>query len=120
MDYEITITVDTNDADYNTSVSKISQAQLDELKPLIAAIAAFKPYKAKSDGGLDWTHNSNYPYGEYSPRYDLGEKPPHELYPDIDEDTFELFHDFTPFGEHGFHSIVSIEIAPYQTKTKLL
>jgi len=118
--FEITITVDTNDADYATQVSKISESDLELIKPLIKAISKFQPYTAKTRGAnsLTWDHHHNYPYGECC-RGDLGEKHPQELY-DFPQAVFEIFENLLPFNEYGFHTIDSIEVTPYVKKTKLL
>lgn len=121
MNYEITITVDFNDADYNTKVSCISEENLERIKPLIEAIKNFKPYEATYSGsGLKWMHGHNYPCGENLPRTDLGGKSPEEIYPQFDEATHELFRELCPHGEYGFHTVVSVEITPFVKKTKLL
>ena len=112
MKYEIAITADTNDGDYITEVSEISEEDLDTIKPLIQAIKEFKPYKNK------YTHHHNYPWGEYV-RDDMGEKSARELYK-FDEEIFELFEEYIPYGEYGIHTIESITICPLQKKTKLL
>lgn len=121
--YEITITVDTNDADYATAVCDITKKQLDKIKPLIAAIKKFKPYKTESKkyrhlGTATYTHNHNYPHGECC-REDLGEKSPREYY-DFPEEIFELFEEFLPWNEYGFHTIISVGYCPSQEKTRLL
>lgn len=122
MRYKITIVVDTNDADYNTKVSLISEKDLEKIKPLIKAIKAFKPYSSYSKGSskMKWDHEHNYPHGEYSPRTDLGEKTPEEIYPQFSEEIHEIFRDHCPFGEHGFHTIVSVKVAPAIKEQKLL
>jgi hypothetical protein len=122
---EITITVDTNDADYLTEVSEISESDLNKIKPLIEAIKKFKPYTGKTTGtyaGRDWDHHHNYPHGnaEYTPRLDLGEKPPEEIYPQFPKELHELFQEFCPYGQDGFHTVESIYITPLVKKTKLL
>ena len=119
---EITITVDTNDADYQTKVSEISDKDFNKILPLIKAIKKFKPYTGKTtgtDAGRDWDHHHNYHVGEYL-REDLGEKPVTELYPQFDEETHELFQSFCPYGEDGFHTVESITVSPLSKKTKLL
>ena len=115
---EITITVDTNDADYNTSVNEISEEDLEKIKPLIAAIRKFKPYTHKFKNGHDWPHRHNYPFGDAC-REDLGEKPPTELY-DFSEEIFEIFEELFPHTEDGFHTIDSITVCPLIEKTILL
>ena len=118
---EITIIADTNDGDYVTQISTINKEDLAIIKPLIAAIKRFKPYKVKRKdhmGKFTWTHHHNYPNSEYI-RGDLGEKSPRELY-NFSEKVFELFEEYVPYGEHGIHTIESITICPLQKKTKLL
>ena len=115
MTYEIKIVVDTNDADYNTSVNTISDNDLLQIKPLINAIRNFKPYSH----GMH-THRHNYPYGEYGPREDLGELFPNQIYKGLSKEAFEIFEEYCPFGEHGFHTIESVEIWPVVKKTRLL
>lgn len=105
----LVVKVDTNDADYVSKVSKISDADLEILKPLLAAIAEFKPYSGVSSSGSEWTHRHNYPFGEIL-RSDLGEKSPREMYPDISEDVFEAFNDYLPSTEYGFHTIKRVDI----------
>jgi len=50
----------------------------------------------------------------------MGEKPPEEVYPQFSAELHTLFQDHCPYGENGFHSIISIEITPFVAKTKLL
>ncbi len=109
--WEIKIKADTNDADYVTEISQISDADLNKIKPLIEAIKAFKPYTTKVDG-MTWTHSNNYPHGEYCPREDLGELPPRKVYKGFNDKVFDIFESYLPFGEHGIHTIISIEVAP--------
>lgn len=119
---EITITVDTNDADYLTKVSEISEEDLETIKPLIEAIKNFKPYTGKTTGsypGRDWSHSHNYHIGEYV-REDLGEKQVTEIYSQFSEKVHELFQDFCPYGQDGFHTVESVLVAPLTKKTKLL
>ena len=119
MTWDIKIVADTNDADYITKISEISDEDLSKIKPLIAAIKEFKPYKVKKDG-MSWVHGHNYPWGEYSPRGDLGEKDSREIYKGIDEEVFQMFEELIPYGEHGIHTIESIEITPHIKWEKLL
>ncbi len=123
MKYEITITADTNDADYITKVSPISEEDLETIKPLIEAIKNFKSYKVEVfdrhyGGNRTRIHNHNYPWGDYV-RRDLGEKSPEEIY-NIKEEVVDLFQVYVPHGQHGIHTIESITICPLQKKTKLL
>lgn len=119
---EITITVDTNDADYLTKVSEISEEDLEIITPLIKAIKNFKPYTGKTTGsyaGRDWNHSHNYHIGEYV-REDLGEKQVTEIYPQFSEEVHELFQNYCPYGQDGFHTVESVLVAPLAKKTKLL
>lgn len=122
MKYCIEIKVDTNDADYLTQNSVITEEELNKIRPLIEAIKNFEPYKSKSTGQykLDWTHGHNYPHGEYAPRFDLGEKTPQQIYPEISDEIHDLFQEYCPYGEHGFHSIESIYVYPEVKKERLL
>ena len=118
---ELTVTVDTNDADYLVKVSQITQDELNKILPLINAIKKFKPYTTKTTGNykLDWSHTHNYHIGEHV-RDDLGEKSVAELYPQFSEAIHELFQEFCPYGENGFHTVESITVSPFIKKTKLL
>lgn len=117
--YEITIIVDTNDADYRTCVSNISEENLDRIIPLIHAIKEFKPYQGKSvRSDYISTHHANYPVGECR-RDDLGEKSVTKYYSDISLEIHELFQGYCPWEEHGFHTIESIHVTPSVTKTRL-
>jgi hypothetical protein len=120
-EFEITIVADTNDGDYITRVSKISEVDLETIKPLIEAISKFKPYKSKLRDKFSWTHDHNYPFGdgEWIPRLDLGEKPPRKIY-SFPEEIFDIFENLLPFSEQGFHTIESIEVTPFVKKVKLL
>ena len=105
MKYEIAITADHNDGDYITSVNKISQKDLDTIKPLIAAI------NAKKEG---FWHSHNYETGDC-----CRDKSVREIY-NFDESVFELFEEQLPYNEYGIHTIESITICPWKSKTKLL
>ena len=117
---ELTVTVDTNDGDYDSEVTKITQEELDEIMPLIKAIKNFKSYKSKAKE-MDWEHHHNYPYGEML-REDLGEKSPEEIYSNIDPDIHQLFiEEYCPLGnEYGFHTIKSITTSPLVERKELL
>lgn len=115
---QIIIVADTNDADYVTEVSTISEADLKKIKPLIKAISKFEPYKSKN-GGYERSNHHNYPLGECC-RLDLGEKRPEDIYPEFDKSIHELFQSFCPYGEYGIHTIESVTVAPLTKKRKLL
>lgn len=117
--YTIEVKVDTNDADYASEVSSISEKELEELMPLIEAIKKFKPYESLGGPpyGGKWTHDNNFPHGECC-RRDMGEKTPEEIYSEIDEGTMELFTGLCPSTEYGFHTIKRIricEMTPWKT-----
>lgn len=101
--YEITITVDTNDADYNTSVNEISAADLKKIKPLLKAIKENKNEYHHNYGNSDFTDD----YG------------PHQ-YPEFDKEIHEIFMNFCPYGEHGFHTIESVKYCEKPKYTRLL
>jgi hypothetical protein len=114
-EWDIKITADSNDGDYVTEMSAISDEDLAKIKPLIAAIKAFKTYTVGK-----WSHHHNYPFGEHLPRTDLGEKSPREIYEGFDEEVFDIFEDLLPHAEYGIHTIESIEIAAHIKWQKLL
>lgn len=97
--YEITIIVDTNDGDSATQISEISKLDLDMFRPLIAAIKA-----------------NNYEFETLEQQ----ETPLHEVYPYFSEKLIDKFSDYVPTGEHGSHTIESIEICPLVKKERLL
>jgi len=122
------VTADTNDADYITENTEISDKDLEILKPLFKSIKNFKPYKVKYKSSCsgeirEWTHDNNFPWGngEYMPREDLGEKSVEEIYSDHKE-AVELFTEggYCPYGEYGIHTIESIEVMEVASKKKLL
>jgi len=102
----IAIKVDTNDADYNTSINSITDSQIKLILPVIEEIKKFKPYKGKTRYG-EHEHTSNYPTGEFV-RQDLGEKSTEDMYGHLKG--FNCFDGFIPYGENGCHTIESVEI----------
>ena len=113
---KLIVIVDQNDGDWNTQVSDITEKQLEELLPVFAAIKAFEPYKG-DDVAWQHLHNHNWPMGEYAPR----EKPPEKIYEGVlTEDQCEMFNEFCPFGEYGFHSIEKIEVLKISEETVYL
>lgn len=126
--FYIVITVDANDADYNTSFNTITVTQLERIRPLIEKIKNFEPYTVPLDPPIDpyggcpmtkITHDHNYPYN-YMCRENLGEKTVQELYSDINEETIEEFEELLPYCENDFHTIKSIELIPYVETIKLI
>lgn len=109
----IIITADTNDADFVSKKTKITDKELKSIKPIIKAIKGFKPYKK---GG--WEHQNNYPVGECV-RPDLGQQSAEEYYGHLPN--FGLFNEtYVPYGEYGIHTITSIELLTVAKETKLL
>lgn len=102
--FELSVTADTNDADYVTSTQTVSQNQIDGMLPIIEMI---KNYKG---------HNYNWCIGDIARK---GEGPK-DIYPELTEEAFEWFSDFLPYGEYGIHTIESIEYYPLPEKVKLL
>jgi hypothetical protein len=121
--FEITIMADTNDGDYVTQISKISEFHLEKLKPLIKAIKNFKPYTTpipQGDEGREWEHCHNYTTGDAT-REDLGEKSGYDYYlPTFGENLMQMWEELLPCDERGIHTIVCVEVTPYVKKTRLL
>lgn len=114
------IKADTNDADYVFTHNVITPEKLEELKPIFAAIAAFKPYKTKIEGASrEWSHDHNWPNGDCY-RDDLGEKTPVEIYAGtLTQDQVEEFEDcYVPCGIHDIVSIKVLEVANETTYYK--
>lgn len=115
---EIQITVDRNDGDYETVLNMLEAEQLEKLKPLIEAIAMFKPYRVERRN-LDWMHDRNFPWGETC-RSDLGEKDARGLYEELFPEAMKILEDLLPCCEYGFHSITSIKYTPARAWISLL
>lgn len=98
--YEISITVDQNDADFVTEICVITEKQLDKIKPLINKI------KKK---------NGEYEYGDIS---EQGWDNPTKQYK-FSKEEFELLHEFLPNTEYGFHTIENVEFYDIPKKTVL-
>ena len=112
MDYKVECTIDTNDADYNTEISKINDKELIMLKDICSRIKSFKPYKGTHKDGSIFTHDNNFSDGECL-REDLGEIDPIKLY-NLTEEEYEFFvFKICPSCEYGFHTIENVVIYPY-------
>lgn len=61
--WDITIKVDTNDADYVQDTNAITEAELQEIMPIIEALKKFKPYTVQMPGKSEWRHDNNFPIG---------------------------------------------------------
>jgi hypothetical protein len=99
--YELVIKADTNDGDYVTSTTAVSEETIEKLKPIVEAI------KAKGR-----RHNW--------PRHEYGDSNVETLYPELTRDQIELFDDLRPYGEHGIHTIESVVYYLIPDKTILL
>jgi hypothetical protein len=82
------VVADTNDADYIQTFEKISDRDLEILKPLFKAIKNFKPYVTTGDYG-EREHHHNFPTNDCC-RDDLGEKTVEQIYADVDPDSLLL------------------------------
>ena len=102
----ILVKADTNDADYITERNSITDAQIEEIMPMIEALRNFKINKVvvRPDGS-QVRQRHNWPAGD-SKRF--RELSPQEMYGHVPG--FDLFSDFVPYGEYGIHTIESVEI----------
>ncbi len=96
--YELVIEADTNDGDYVTSTNEITAEQVEELKPILAAVKANK--------GHNWATGD---IGDSSKEYEGI----------LTEDQIEWFNDLVPHGEYGIHTIESVVYYPLPEKTTL-
>jgi hypothetical protein len=102
----LVVKADHNDADWITKVTPISLLEFDQFYSLIKAIKNFKPYRGKSASGLKYTHDHNWPVGDYGCRQDLGAKTITELYGALAEEFDEKF---VPHAENwNVHTIEEI------------
>lgn len=97
---KIYVNVDTNDGDYVGKISDISDEEIQEILPLVEAIK-----NQKSGDG-------NFPYGEV-----FGWKAS-KIYSNFSG--FDIFLDFIPYTEYGFHDIDQIEIYEITNIQKLI
>lgn len=126
VDLMLVVRGDHNDADFITKLTPITEKDLARFMPLIAAIKKFKPYKGMTDEkahGLpssEWSHDNNWPCGEYGCREDLGEKPITELYKSdtISEDLITEFDEtYVPHAEGwNLHTIYEIYTVRFEKK----
>jgi len=93
--YELTIQVDTNDGDYISNSTDITENDLTFIKSIVSKL------HKDTNGNYRWE------YGEYC----RVENTPDNLY-DISDEDIEQFQEFCPYGEHGFHTLVSIQYCP--------
>lgn len=90
------ITADTNDADYVDSIQEIDNETLEEI---IGILNKIKESGKKTNYGIFWGK------GEYC---DLSFEVEYEDI--LTEDELEFFDSFVPWGEHGIHTITSVEV----------
>lgn len=100
----IEIVADTNDADYISSRTLVTDEEIEKIMPVIKAIKNFKP-ENKYD-------RHNYPDSKYC------DDNVEEIYGDIDG--FDEFQEMVPYSEHGIHTITSIKLLIVTEETKLL
>jgi hypothetical protein len=107
--YELSITADTNDADYVTATHKVTMEKIQALLPIIEVINK-KTLELKNQRG----YGHNFPNGE------IGD--PREVYSEeeLTDEQIDLISDYLPYGEYGIHTITDIEYYPYPEKVRLL
>ncbi len=122
-DLYLVVRGDSNDADFVTQITPITEEELKKFQPLIAAIKKFKKYKGMTDptkhsgAPHEYSHDSNWPRGEYGCRQDLGEKTITELYGELAE---EFDENYVPNGGenagYSLHDIVEIVVMKLDRK----
>jgi hypothetical protein len=115
------ISVDTNDADYETHTIEVSEEQAFVLARVANAINTFEPYEVQTHG-LMVKHEHNFPTGECL-RMELGEIPPAEYYVEsekINSEDYYGFLDMIPSCEYGFHTVKEIKILAVIGEIKLI
>ena len=110
---EIKIVADTNDADWVTEITEITEKDLAKVMPLIEAIK-----KSKAEHG----HNYNTRWEDYEDDDDINEAVDcvKKQYPKISSKIHDLFYDHCPRPANGFHTIESIVVYPIPKKKVLL
>lgn len=112
----IFIKADTNDADYISQLSPITEEEYELILPVIDAIKNFKPYDY-ADINFKCSHISNYPTGDFV-RDDLDEKSARILYGHLEG--FDVFNELRPYGEYGIHTIEEIRVLEVINEQRLL
>lgn len=98
----IIIVGDTNDGDYVTEKTPITDQEIEQLKPILAHIG-----KKSSN----W--NTRYEYDE--------DELATLIYKDVfTEEQFKLMDKFVPHGEYGIHTIESVDIITVTEEVNLL
>lgn len=105
--YQVLVIGDTNDGDYVTQETILTDEAYDQLLPLLYKVAGIlrQPIKHQTKHGPQL---HNWPNGE-TLRDDLGELAPNDLYKDLlTEEEYETFDELVPYGEYGIHTITHI------------
>ena len=113
MKIYIYIQADTNDADFISEKSVITEEEIALIMPVIVAIKNFKPYD---------NQENNFPQGECC-REDLGELSAEDYYVGkgiVTLKQFQKFENFCPSDEYGIHTIESVEIIYVKKENKLI
>lgn len=106
------VRADTNDGDYITERSEITDEELEQILPIVEAIKEFDRNHQKGRGDYNWL------CGEIRGAHEKG---PHEVYRDIlTPEQIELFNEYTPYGEYGIHTIDSVKILHVEKEETLL
>ena len=111
------INVDTNDADYVTAITTITEKDLDKIMPLIQAIKKSKT-KYGHNYSIDMEEENVWELDGKDIDAPIGGMA--KQYPKVSVKVHELFYDHCPSTEHGFHTIESIEVYPIPEKKRLL
>ena len=123
MKYEIAVKVDTNDADYVTRISYVSESVLERLRVLFKVIDE-RTKEAKEAKRYNFY---NFPHSEYR------DETPEEIYPEFTVPMeplegwsegctlLDLFYETCcPYSRDGFHTIESIHVYPVSIKEQLV
>ena len=107
MSKYIYIKADTNDGDYISKKSEITDEQIELIKPVIEQLK-FRKDKLNEDKMHNWNEwRHNWETSEYS------DSTTTDMYVDnglLTQEQVELFNRFVPFGEYGVHTVESVEI----------
>lgn len=113
----IIVTADTNDADYISEKSEISDEDLELIKPVIEQLKIRRD-KLNEDRDKNWNEwRHNWETSEYGRLGDAS-----KMYVEtklLTQEQVDLFGEYVPYGEDGVHTIESIEIIEVVNETKL-
>lgn len=102
----LAIRADTNDADYVTEITVVTQEDLDMMLPLINAVINYSS-KPGYEGKHNWEAN------QYS------QNPPYKAYAEFGREVLDMFAYYVPTSENGVHSIEDISIIEVSKVTNL-